>query len=233
MKTLLLSITTTHGDSWKSQINEVRELGLAQIAVFPTCMDQNQRSEFYRELETLRDIQIPFVHARNDMKEREYRYLIDTFGTEYFNLHPRRHFTIDYIEHVKPFLNIICIENTHDLLLEDIPPFGGICIDHSHLEDSRIVDHNQYKAILHVANTFPVLANHIGPTLSTPVMQQFKTPRLSYASHYIHDLSNFDYLANVSEQFFGKYLALEVENAIKLQLEAKAYIQKLVKFSLN
>ena len=100
MKTLLPSITTTRGSSWQSQLAEVCELGLTQVAVFPTCMDYKQRKDFYEQLESIAGLRIPFVHARNDMGAVEYRYFVVRFGTEYFNLHPRRHFTDDYIKEV-------------------------------------------------------------------------------------------------------------------------------------
>ena len=46
----LVGITTTdrQGSGWRAKIKEIKELGLDKAAIFPTCLDKEQRKEYGR-----------------------------------------------------------------------------------------------------------------------------------------------------------------------------------------
>ena len=53
--------------------------------------------------------------------------------------------------------------------------------------------------------------------------------RVNYASHYLEDLSELDYLKKYPANYFSDFIAIELENSIKEQLEVKDYIIDLLK----
>ena len=51
-KKILLGLTTiTPGGEWRNKIKEIDELGLKEIALFPTCLKIDERKELYQLLE--------------------------------------------------------------------------------------------------------------------------------------------------------------------------------------
>ena len=64
---ILPTITTTWGSNWRVKIKEINEIGLKEIALFPTCLPKEKRKELYRLLEDSNIESIPLVHIRSDM----------------------------------------------------------------------------------------------------------------------------------------------------------------------
>lgn len=232
---LLVSITTTQfyprtePQAWLSKIEEIKFFGIQEVAFFPTCLDPKQRVECYRYLETVKNLSIPFVHARSDMHPDEFQYLRDRFATKLFNLHSHRCRPLmhDLSEHQ----SMIAIENTGEekMVASDIGHFCGLCLDLTHLEDDRKKNKLlKYESILSLMDLFPVRGNHIGPISS--VLRHFPDdPSITfYEKHLMEDPSEFDYLQSYPERFFGELMAIEIENPITEQLKAKDYLENLI-----
>ncbi len=50
-----------------------------------------------------------------------------------------------------------------------------------------------------------------------------------HTKHYLDDYSGLNYLKNYPLNYFSKFIAIELENTIKEQLEAIDYINELLK----
>lgn len=223
---ILLTITTTN-QKWKQKIKEADDLGLTELAVFPTTLEKEERKELYDFLVHSKIKTIPFVHLRSDMDLEEIEFFIKKYNTQIFNTHSEKSYKIpeEWIE----YSNIIAIENTHISYLneEEIKKFGGICVDFAHLENDRITDLNRFYKNCETINKMAVKCNHI-----SAIKKNFKTEedgdRLRYDSHFFENLSEFDYLRKYSVDFFSDYCALELENTLAEQLKAKEYILKIL-----
>ena len=228
---LLVSITTILGDSWQDKIAEVDQFGLKEIALFVTCLNEHQRAECYKMLETIPDLEIPFVHARTDMHPNEFRFLMDSFGTKLFNLHPARE--MPYLHDLSTLKNQICIENSGPLKTlvlreEDVEGYGGLCLDMSHLEEERILRIENYTKISNLIKPFGVRANHISAISAEAKPSKRDNSVMRHSFHLMEDLSELDYLKNYPEYYFGDYLAIELENSIAEQIQAKNHIESIL-----
>jgi hypothetical protein len=220
------TITTTKSN-WAARIKEADELGINELAVFPTCLDKEQRKELYIALIGSKIKSIPFVHLRSDMDLSEIEFFIKKYNTQIFNVHSSKEYPIP--EEWFKYAGAISIENTHCCYLdkEEIEKFAGICLDFAHLENSRMTDLNKFNKDLEVINKMPVKCNHISPIKKSFQIEK-DDKRLRYDSHYFEDLSEFDYLKKYSINLFSDFCALELENTIKDQLRAKDYILNLL-----
>ena len=50
-KKILLGLTTTPGSDWRKKVSEIDKLGLKELALFPTCLNEQERKELYGLLE--------------------------------------------------------------------------------------------------------------------------------------------------------------------------------------
>lgn len=226
---VLCSITTVYDKStppmdWRRAIPATFDLGLDRFSIFLSMLGPKERQEFYellRERQRRGAIVIPFVHARSDMLPDEYRMLMAEFGTERFNLHPVR---------LMPLLNgglpedlcaRIYIENIYDLRESDLQGFAGICLDVSHLELTRRLHPEQYPELCRLAETYPIGANHIS---AYPAETPDGKP--SEERHQYSSLADFDYLNRYPLNFFGQYVAIELNNELSEQLAVKALLER-------
>ncbi len=91
VKNILLGLTTiTVGGEWKKKVKEIDELGVKEIALFPTGLNIAERKELYQLLENTKLEKIPHVHLRDDMKCDELDYLVNRFKAEVFNVHSEK-----------------------------------------------------------------------------------------------------------------------------------------------
>ena len=229
---ILASITTILGDSWQDKIIEVNKFGLKEIALFVTCLNKSQRAACYKMLEGIPNLEIPFIHARTDMAPDEFRFLMDTFNTQMFNLHPAHEFA--YHHDLSEIKDKICIENSGPLLeqsikAKDLEGFSGLCLDMSHLEEDRLLRKENFTKVTTLIEPFGVKANHISAITATARVSERDNNVLRHSFHVLEDLSELDYLKNYPEHYFGNYLAIELENPICDQLKAKQYIETILK----
>lgn len=233
MRKILPSVTThgCSGHTWREKLLEISGLGLKEVALFTTGLSPELRQQCFKLLTEIRASQfftIPFVHAVSSMTENEYWFLKDTFGTEFFNLHPTREYPLEHTLS-KNIRNHILIENsTFDIPLsvEDVNSFAGVCFDVSHLEDTRRTSHEEYLINLSVLNNYKVAANHISAVFPKPV--QFTAGRPGYSKHVFETLSDFDYLKNLPSAVFSNLCAIELENSLAEQVALVPLIRSLI-----
>jgi len=221
---ILPTVTTTFNANWKGKIKEVEMFDLKEVALFPTCLDKNERREMYNLLSKTSIKSIPFVHLRDDMEVQELEFFIKEYNTQMFCVHSAKEYPIPG-EWIK-YSSIIAIENTSAGGFEEneVKRFGGLCLDFAHLENDRITNLEKFNRDFALLNKFPVKCNHI-----SAIKKDFrieKDEKLRYDSHSFQDLSEFDYLKKYSLGLFSDFCALELENSIRDQVRVKEYILK-------
>ncbi|MDO8524558.1 MAG: hypothetical protein Q7R99_02935 [bacterium] len=213
------------GNSWKDKIKEIDELDLKKVAIFPTCLDKEQRQEMYGLLEKTQIEEIPFVHLRSDMSLEELNYLVERFKAKVFNIHTERQWPLKY--DLSKYKQMIFMENAgYDLQVQDIEKFSGICLDFSHLENARLLFTDRFKAQENLLLLYEIGCNHIAAISKTKQATE-DGAYISFDKHIFKDLSEFDYLKNYPKEFFSNFCAIEVENSLAEQLKAIDYIVEL------
>lgn len=222
---------TTHsltGHTWRDKITEIEQLGLKQVGLFLTGLSEVERYECFCELEFLAShhlFSIPFVHAVSTMKEDEYRFLVDTFDTEWFNLHPMWEYPLKYplSDEIR---SRILIENSQfefALRTQDVEGFAGLCLDLSHLEDSRRSRPEVFDANVGLSHTASVTANHISAVIKTP--RKVQANLLAYSSHTASEPEDFSYLSGLPSITVAPLCALELENSLAEQVALMPFIR--------
>lgn len=222
---LLPSILTACNPHWSEEIQNIKALGLSQVALFLTGLDAVQRQRCYQELRKIPGLIIPFIHARHDMAKEEYKYLSDHFGTTKFNLHPRGDFSSS--PDSGEFNKMIYIENCNGLLEKDLANFAGICLDLSHLENWRLMKDERFQIVDDLVKKHGVGVNHLSVIKMAPEMDG--EGKLVYTNHYMSSFDEFDYLKHYGRVYFGEYLAIELLNPLSEQLELAAYLNEILK----
>ena len=228
---ILPTITTITPSAWRSKIAEAKKLGLKEVAVFPTCLKLAERKELYKLLKESGIEKIPFVHLRSDMELWELDYLIQEWGTEVFNTHTQREFSIpaDWQKHK----GLIYIENTYEPFdEEEVKRFAGVCLDFSHLENARQFYPDVYRHNVEIIEKYPCGCNHVGPARNFPFLDKATLKpdyRHPHSSHLLKDVSELDYLKNYPKNYFSPFLAVEIENDLATQLKAGDYVTRMLK----
>lgn len=226
---ILPGLTSTKKERIPAFVAALRRSSERRIALFPTCLSKVERTELYRELESLPGLRIPHVHLRSDCDLAEMSYLAQSFGTEAFNIHPRKS-SHPFGRELGRFASRIFVENV-DIAIEDaeleLPAGsapGGLCPDFSHLENARLLGRASYvEATLRQLTRFPIGCCHLSAIrLGFPNAWSGEWDHHEFAS-----LSDFDYLADYRRFLPGSWASLELENSLSEQLEARAYIEAL------
>jgi hypothetical protein len=234
---ILCSLTTlkVSNSSWQSKIEELKNIKLSRFALFLTGIRPGEREYLFEKLETLSRVykfEIPFVHATSDMNDDEFKRLINTFGTECFNLHPLRCYPLKHnlSEDVKSRIYIENSTPTGELFDEDIESFAGLCLDLSHCEDARFYNQVAFNSILNVASKFKVGANHLSSVL--PTAHTISEGRPVRSSHIFSGLPTYDYVKKYPENFWGKFATIELDDSFSTQLVVKTYVERLLNESV-
>jgi hypothetical protein len=231
----ILPSITTHGtgpSSWRDKLCEVQELRLPEVALFLTGIAASERPEFFEALKAAsrkHSFTIPFVHAVATMRDEEFCYLRDEYGTEAFNLHPIVEFPLHH-ELSADTRSRIFIENTaieFPLEYSDVEDFAGLCLDLSHLEDARRSAPESFEQICNLTKYFPVGANHISAVSALPVNRSGDLN--IYSKHVIADLSEIKYLQGTPKAAIAQLCAIELENTIREQLEVRERIESALR----
>jgi hypothetical protein len=227
------SITTISrcASGWRDKIGEIEALGLTSVGLFLTGVREAERRELYRELELahVRHLfTVPFVHAVSDMPEDEYRYLIDRFGVELFNLHPVKQFPLQHKLSAE-IRRKITIENTstdQSIDLLDLSGFNGICLDMAHAEDLRCRSGHEFEKLARLTTMAPVLVNPI--SVSGEVAHSDSHGNLTYHSHVTVDGRDVSYLERYPLNFFGSIVAVELADLLAVQVKLVPVIQEML-----
>ena len=223
---ILVGITGRNLTEFKDKVEEVNSLGISRVSVFLEFYNKDKRKKLYKVLKKSGIKEIPFVHARHDMKLEEYEFLIKTFKTKYFNLH------IDAFELIekrklKWIKRKILFEHSyHDTITKklNMKDIGGFCIDLSHFKSAEQRHTNEFKFVVsNKQNSKIFIANHLNGY--DPIEKR--------DIHTITSTKDFDYLRTLPKFVFGKYIALEMFNSIKEQLEFKEYLIPILKEKVN
>ena len=231
-KKILLGLTTTPGSDWRKKIEEIDELGLKEIALFPTFLDTRDRKELYKLLETTNIISIPHVHLRDDMKERELDYLVKRYKAKVFNIHPNKS-GLKILKY-KKYVNQIfleTLEEINDIFIDNLEKCGGICLDISHCEDCGVIQNNYGYDKLHgLLKKYKVGCCHISAvTNKATKYRDYLTGKefYNYSRHHFFKLSEFNYVKKYVK-FLPKYVSIELENSFEDQLKVKNYLEKII-----
>lgn len=224
---IIVSITTTSKSDWRAKLREAKELGLKEVALFLTCIDKRERQEFYRLLKKSGIQKTPFVHLRSDMTPQEIDWLMKNYGAKYFNIHSIKHHPNIY--DLSKYRRRIYMENNLQPIFHETANWAGVCLDVSHFEDRRLRRQiallNDLKKTL---ATYPVGIWHLNAIMSKAKTDGRRSHH-GYDQHFFTDLKQFDYCRRYKKYLPQYYIALELENTLAEQLEAKKYIQKLLK----
>lgn len=224
-KQFLPTITTTRGSDWQEKIKEIDKLAITRAAVFPTCLLKPAREKLYGLLEKSCLQEIPLVHLRSDMLPSELDYFINKWQTKVFNTHSQKEFPFQY--DLSKFKKMIYIENIYTGFdPEEIKDFAGLCLDFSHLENDKRLHKENFKKNIAVLKQFPIGCNHISAVASQTHQDIEGSP--IYAVHRLTNLSELDYLKNYPLKWFSDFIAIELENSLKEQIEAIDYIVKTI-----
>lgn len=222
--TILPGLTSTQKDRIPAFIAGLTQGALRQISFFPTCLLPRERQAVYTDLEKIGGLTIPHVHIRGDFDQGELEYLMDRFHTEVFNAHPAqsRFPQTHFPSHLKSHL---FIENVEIVPSEgELGDCGGLCIDYSHWENSQWVNWEGYERMDDLVRRFPIGCCH----LSAVRRHEVNRGGSGYDHHFFRQLGDFDYLVQYKDHLPPRWLSLELENTWEEQVEAKAYLEKIL-----
>ncbi|MDD3386817.1 MAG: hypothetical protein PHX92_02745, partial [Candidatus Pacebacteria bacterium] len=111
---------------------------------------------------------------------------------------------------------------------EEIKKYGGICLDFSHLENTRMLELERYEKEQEIISKFGVKCNHISAIKKEFSFIDDKNRKLRYDSHDLSDFSELDYLKSYPVNYFSDYCAMELNNPIAKQIEAIDYINSFM-----
>ena len=232
-KKLLLGLTTTSRSDWREKIEEIEKFNIKEIALFPTCLEIEDRKKMYSLLEGTGLNKIPFVHLRHDMESWELDHLKDRYGTEVFNVHSDSR-GIDLINKNNKYRDIICVENHYgDLDTQrnfTVDAFeknniAGACLDLAHLKNEELLYPDKYLQTKKVIDTYPIMCNHISAIAKEPYSLPGEM-RNDLDLHYLIDWNDLEYQKTFPNRYFSNIIALELENTFEEQLRVKSHISK-------
>ena len=206
---------TSSEDNWHRDINCVKELGIKEVCYFPTPTNISERLEQYKILKDSGITYIPLVHIMSDMEPWELQYFLDNFKTTAFNVHSKFDHPQKY--DLSAFKNLIYIETSLSNIDAEIKEWAGVCPDFSHIEDAKYHLPGVYKDFMLYLKADRIKISHV-----SAIDRSLSPPS---ADHTYKSLSDFDYLKNYVK-YLPEIVALELENPIEQQLEAKKYIEK-------
>ena len=156
----------------------------------------------------------------------ELDYFVENYGTQVFNIHSQAEFPL--VHDYSKYKDAIYIENTrYPYNEEEIKNFGGICLDLSHLESGRILAKEEFEHNTKIIKKYPIGCNHISAIKKIACTNE--SSEIRYDNHFLEDFSELDYLKKYPPSYFSSFIAIELENSITKQLEAKNYIIHLLK----
>ncbi|MFW5744029.1 MAG: hypothetical protein ACOC2D_12210 [Spirochaetota bacterium] len=222
---ILPGLTSTESDRIPAFVEALRRSDVRAIALFPTVLDPAERNELYRDLAAIPGLTIPHVHLRTDCTPDEMRFVAEQFGTELFNIHPRksRH---PFGEVPSDYASRVYVENVEIAPEDDeLAALAGICPDYSHLESARLMGSTEYAATVErQLGSYPIGCCHVaGIRAGEPNVWNGGPDH-----HNFRSLADFDYMARYVDVLPARWISLELENPLDEQLEAARYLERLL-----
>jgi len=122
------------------------------------------------------------------------------------------------------FKDKIFIENTLTSISEDIDDWAGLCFDVSHHESRRLDGSLLFDEVTQLLKTKTIGCCHLNVIREEPFIYKGAN---CYDYHYFFNLKEFDYCVKYKKHL-PEIIALELENSLGEQLEAKKYLEKLL-----
>ena len=186
------SITTTNAEISQIQLKQLSKLNLEECCLFITGLNYpDERIKFLNFVKKqLPKIHIPFCHIRIDSTVQELEFLINNFGTEYFNIHGNHASEFKNLEIYK-YRNMILAENSKTLNEEQMyeGDFAGICLDLSHKTEDILNKRDWAEDLQKTIDNYPIIANHISSVR--------KNGDHYHAEHILNYKSDMDYLKEI------------------------------------
>lgn len=218
---LLLSITGRDEVACLEKIKELNALGVKEAGLFLEFLVREQRKRVYAELLKSGLKKIPLVHIRHDMTKDELKFLKNKFKTRYFTLH-EVNFQHDDIFKWRGFYKNLYLEMNFDNFVSkkvEVEKIGGFCIDLAHFKVGLEMLNKDFNYVYSKRYRSEYFAcNHLNGW----------NPAVNCDMHTIGKLEDFDYLKTLPDFLFSRYIALEVFNSIKEQLEFKKYLVRIL-----
>ena len=231
---ILLGLTTITPGEWKNKVKEIDELGLKEIALFPTCLKHKERQKLYQLLESTGLISIPHVHLREeDFETEELDYLVRRFKAQVFNIHACPG-AINFLKQNEKYKNSIFVENIlmdNDNFAEVAAYCGGICLDLAHWESHAFIKKEKnYQALADLLKKYKIGVNHLSAIKSSLVHYHdviYNKGFYDYSDHNLTELSEVDYVSK-HKNYLADIISIELENPLKRQLEVKKYLEEII-----
>jgi len=103
---------------------------------------------------------------------------------------------------------------------------AGVCVDFSHWESfKRKFPHKKYGDFMQVLKTHKIGCCHVSGVKIEPFIVDYTK---SFSVHFLDDLFELDYMKKYVE-YLPKYVSLELENSFEQQLQAKKYLEKIIR----
>ncbi|MFH1744991.1 MAG: hypothetical protein ABH881_02365 [bacterium] len=96
------------------------------------------------------------------------------------------------------------------------------------MENDRILRPEIYKQNIAVLKKYPPGCNHIAAIRKQAQINLAFSDQKRYDDHHLENLTQLDYLTRFPRDFFSPFIAIELTNNIKKQLEAREYLIKLL-----
>lgn len=222
---IIPGLTSTKKDRIPVFIDDLSRLGITEIALFPTCLAAGERADLYAELERLPGLRVPHVHIRSDMDGAELAYLVERFGAEAFNIHPRAS-SHPFLDLPARFRAMSYVENVEEPPEPDeFAGLGGLCPDFSHWANAVAFGRAAYeRRMRELTATLAIGCCHLSALrLGVPNAWHGE-----YDHHEFASLADLDYLAAYAALMPARWASLELENPLEEQLAARDYLARLL-----
>ncbi len=230
---ILLGLTTTPGSDWREKIKEIDEIGIKEVALFPTFLKLEERKELYARLEDTGLKSLPHVHLRDDMEKWEVDLFWNKYSTRLFNIHSRPSDEI-FLKKIPEYKKNIFVENGATLgesFFRLAGECGGFCFDVSHYHDfAEVQDNDNYKKLLKAFEKNKVGCCHISSVANrSGVFVDLITGRAlkGYSFHYLKNLEEIEYIENYIE-YLPEVVSIELENSFKEQIKIRSQLKKII-----
>ncbi len=216
-------ITGHEGIDWQSQLKEINQFGIKEVAVFVEWFNEKERPHLYKFLKKSVIEKVPFVHLRHDTDKTDVEFFMQNFKTQHFNIH-EEHF--DILDNWKGYEDKLYLEMNYDGKIDKdvkVRQIGGFCIDLSHFKSAIARGSEEAAYAFERRGKVNFACNHCNGY----------NPDKMEDKHTISDLKDFDYLITLPKYVFGKIIALEVNNSITDQMKYIEHLNKLLGGYLN
>lgn len=222
---VLVCISTFVGD-WRQQISDIKKKGITECALFMTGLKKEEKPELFECLSDVSQLAIPFIHLKSDIAVKELELFCTKYKTQFFNIHSENEYPQE--NDLSAFSSKILLENSSPITAEEAGKWGGICLDISHLENDRLMGSKQYDHICDLLEQFPIHANHASGIAKVPAMVPGGIEP-TYDRHVLESVDQYEYIRNIPKKYLSPIIALEITNDIDTQLQAKEYIENILK----